>query len=107
MKIAVFILNALIQFAAAAFGFFIMLIGLNGFSEEASTPGLLLYIVLSIITVLGIGAGSAFAAHRLTVKLAFGKIVAAAIAVPVFAVIGAIVLVVALFAAVLLVQALG
>ena len=106
MKIVVFILNALIQFAVAAFGLFMLLVALNGFSEKQATSGLLFYIILSIVSILGIGAASALGAHRLAAKPALGKFAAGAIAVPVFAVIGFVILTIALFAAVFLAQAL-
>jgi hypothetical protein len=46
---------AVVQLVAAVFGFFILLIGLNGFSERQATPSLIFYIVLSVVTVLGDG----------------------------------------------------
>jgi predicted transporter len=107
MKIIVFILNALIQLAVAAFGLFMLLVGLNGFSERQATPGLLFYMILSALSAFLVGAASAFAARWLTAKFSLGKFAAAAIAVPLFAVTGAVILVIALFAAVFLAQALG
>lgn len=106
MKIIVFILNASIQLAVVAFGFFMLIIGLNGFSEREATPGLVFYIILSIASVLGIGAASAFGAHRLAAKSSLGKFAAGAIAVPVFAIIGFVILIIALFAAIFMVSAL-
>lgn len=106
MRIIVFILNALIQLAAAAAGFIILLLGMNGFSERDATPGLYLYIAVNLAGALALGIGSAFVAGRLAEKRAFSGLVASAVAVPVFSVIGGLVLVVSFFAALIVADAM-
>lgn len=56
MKIVFYILTAIIQLVVAVSGFLILLLGLNGFSERDATPSLILYLVVSVVTVLGDGA---------------------------------------------------
>ena len=106
MKIVVFIINASIQLAAAALGFFMLLLGLNGFSGKQAEPGIYLYIILSVGSAIGLGVASAFTANRLGAKPTLGKIGASIISVAAFAVIGIVVLTVVFFASVFLVDVL-
>ena len=68
MRIIVFVINAVIQLAAAAAGFLLLLLGLNGFSERQSNPSLLFYIALSVGSAVGLGGASAFASKWLAGK---------------------------------------
>ncbi|MCA1625778.1 MAG: hypothetical protein LC768_14180 [Acidobacteria bacterium] len=102
MKIIIFIITALIQLAAATFGFFALILGLNGFNEEDATPSIYFFIALSMISALGLGATSAFTAKRIAEKKSLGKFGASAISVVSFAVIGGIILMVGWFAALFL-----
>jgi hypothetical protein len=106
MRIIVFIINAVIHLAAAAVGFFMLLLGLNGFSERQANPSLLFYIILSVGSALGLGVASAFAAKWLAQKKSLGALGASAIAVPVFSVVGVLILVVVFFVAVLIASAM-
>jgi hypothetical protein len=106
MRVAVFFINALIQLAAAAVGFLLLLLGLNGFSERQSNPSLLLYIMLGVGSSIGLGVASAFASKWLSQRKSVGALGASAIAVPVFAVVGVLVLVVGFFVAVFIASAM-
>ena len=106
MRIIVFALNAVIQLAAAAVGFFMLLLGLNGFSERQSNPSLLFYIIVSVGSAVGLGVASAFASKWLSQRKSVGALGASAIAVPVFAVVGVLVLVVGFFVAVFIASAM-
>lgn len=99
MRIIVFILNALIQLAAAAAGFILLLLGMNGFGERDATPGLYLYIAVNLAGAAALGLGSAFVAGRLVKKRAYSGLAASAVAVLGFSVLGGLVLVVSFFAA--------
>src|ERR1700754_4325118 len=99
MRIIVFALNAVIQLAAAAFGFLMLLLGLNGFSERQSNPSLLFYIILSVGSAAGLGVSSAFASKWLVQRKSMGWLGASAIAVPVFALVGVLILIVGFFVA--------
>lgn len=106
MRIIVFVLNAVIQLAAAAVGFFLLLLGLNGFSERQSNPSLLFYIILSAGSAAGLGVASAFASKWLAQRKSMGALGASAIAVPVFAVVGVLILIVVFFVAVFIASAM-
>ena len=106
MRIIVFVINAGIQLAAAAAGFFLLLLGLNGFTGKQAEPGLLFYIILSVGSAVGLGVASAFLTKWLVQKKSFSALGASAIAVPVFAVVGVLILVVGFFVAALIASAM-
>ena len=106
MRIIVFVINALIQLAAAAAGFLLLLLGLNGFSERQANPGLLFYIVMSLASAAGLGFASALASKWLAEKKSLGNLGASAITVLVFALLGVLVLVVVFFIAVFIADAM-
>ena len=49
MRIIVFLIAAVAQIAAAVFGLFILLLGLNGFSEREATPALIFFKKLTSV----------------------------------------------------------
>lgn len=106
MRIIVFVFNSVIQLAAAAVGFLLLLLGLNGFSEKQSNPSLLFYIILSVGSAAGLGVASAFASKWLVQRKSMGALGASAIAVPVFAVAGVLILVGGFFVALLIASAM-
>lgn len=99
MAILASILTVVFQLTAAAIGLFILLLGLNGFSERQATPSLILYIALSLTSSFALGAASPFTAKRLAKRTSVGSFGASAIVVVAFCVIGAAVLFVGFFAA--------
>lgn len=103
MKIIVFILTAVIQLAIGAIAFFMLLVGLNGFSEEDATPSLIMYIVLTLASAVGFGFASVYAAKRLS-QTSLGAFGAAAIAVVGCAIVGAVILIVGWFVAIFLAE---
>ena len=104
MRIILFTLTALIQLAAAAAGFLLLLLGMNGYNERDALPGLYLYAALGLGSALGLGLASAFAARWLVNKRSFGGWGASATAVFGFAVLGGVILVVSFFAAIALAE---
>lgn len=100
MRIIVFILTGAIQLAFAAAGFFLLLLGMNGYSEQQATPSLILYIVLGTGSALVLGVVSAWAAKRLVERKSFGGLAASATAVVSFSIIGAVILFASFFAAI-------
>jgi len=106
MRVVVFVINALIQLAAAAVGLLMLLLGLNGFSERQATPGLLFYIVSSVVSAAGIGVASALTAQRLAQKSSFGNLGGSLTAVLIFSAVGVLVLAVGFFAAVIIASAM-
>jgi len=104
MRIIVFILTAVIQMAAAAAGFIILLLSMNGFNERDATPGIYLYIFLSFVSALGLGLGGGFVARHLVQKRSYGKVTASAISVLGFSVLGGLILIGSFFAAIVLAE---
>ena len=99
MRIIVFVITALVQLAVAVVIFFMLLLGLNGFSEQDATPSLIFFIALSVACALGLGGAGAFAAKRIAAKKSLGVAAASAISVFGFSVLGAVILVGGFFAA--------
>ena len=65
MRVTVFLITAILDLALAIFGLFILLLGLNGFSERQATPTLIFYIIfcltsLMILSYLGTLVAKAF-----------------------------------------------
>jgi hypothetical protein len=104
MRIIVFSITAGIQIAAAAVGFFVLLLSLNGYSEKQATPSLIFYIVLSLGSVLVAGGTSAYTAKRLTKRKSLGRLGASLIAIIGFSALGVLILIVGFFAALLLAE---
>jgi len=104
MKIIVYLGTALIQLVAAAAGFFVLLLGLNGYSERQATPSLILYLVLSVLSILGFGALSVFTTNFIVRKNWLGRAGAVFIATISMSVIGGGVLIAGLFVAFLLAE---
>lgn len=98
MGTLVLILTVVLQLTASAIGLFLLLLGLNGYSERQATPSLILYITLSLTSSFALGAASAFAAKRLAKRTSLGSFGASAIAVVAFSIIGVVVLFVGFFA---------
>lgn len=106
MRIIVFILTAVIQLAAAAAGFLLLVLGMNGYSGRDAEPGLYLYIALGLGSTLALGLASAFTARWLVEKRSFGRAGAAATAVVGFAALGGLILIVSFFAAIAAAEAM-
>lgn len=104
MRIIVFILTALIQLAAGAAGFLLLLLGMNGYNERQAAPGLVLYVAVGLGSALGLGLASAFVARRLVERKSFGGLAASATAVLSFSVLGGVVLVAGFLGAIVLAE---
>jgi hypothetical protein len=104
MRIIVFTLTALIHLAAAAVGFLILLLAMNGYSGSQAEPGLILYIALGLSSALVLGLASSFVVKRLVERRSWGSLAAAAISIFGFSIIGGVVLVVSFFAAIMLAE---
>ena len=97
MKIGCYLITAIVQLVAAVSGFFILLLGLNGFSESEATPSLVVYIGVSALTVFGDGALGLFLAKVLTRKTRLGSNSASLITALIVIVFGVLVLIGTLF----------
>lgn len=104
MRIIAFALTAVIQLSAAAAGFLLLLLGMNGYNERDAAPGLYLYIALGLGSALALGLTSAYVARRLVERRSFGGVAASATAVLGFSVLGGLILVFSFFAAIALAE---
>jgi len=102
MKISVFLIAAIVQLVVAVFGLFIMLLGLNGFSEREATPSLIFYIVLSLATIVGDGLIGVVLAKRLANGTKFGTGGASVVATIAVVILGVIILTAGMFVAFIL-----
>lgn len=103
MKTIVFILIAAVQLIVGAAAFFMLLVAMNGFSETDASPGLLMYIVLTLGSAVGHGAAGVCVAKRLSAA-SVGNFGAALISIAGFAIIGTIILLIGWVAALFLAQ---
>jgi hypothetical protein len=106
MRIIVFSIVAVVLFAAAALGLFVLLVGLNGYSEAQATPSLIAYIVLCLATVPALGIVGAAAARVLVEKKRFSNVGASACAITGGAVVGVVILVTGVIVAFVLAEVL-
>lgn len=104
MRVMTFIITAVIQIAAAAAGFLLLLLGLNGYSERQATPSLIFYILLSLGEAVGLGIVSALVAKRLVERKSLHPLAASAIAVTAFSILGVLSLFVLFFVALMLAE---
>jgi hypothetical protein len=106
MRVIVFSIVAVVLLAVGAFGLFVLLVGLNGYSERQATPGLIAYVVLCLLTVPGMGAIGAVAARALVEKKRFGKVGASVGAIIGVAILGVVIMVTGVIVAFLLAEVL-
>lgn len=106
MKIATFLITALVNGGIAFVMFFMLILGLNGFTGEEAKPGLLLYIIWGLLSALITGVLGILLANYLAVKKSMNKIAATAISSVIFIVVGGVSVFVAFLAAVFLTSAM-
>jgi hypothetical protein len=104
MRVLVFAINAVAQLALAAAGLLLLLLALNGYSGAQASPSLIFYLIFSLGSAVGLGAASASAARRLSERRSYSALGASAIAVPVFALLGILILFGLFFAAIVLAE---
>jgi len=106
MKIATFLITALVNLGIAFVMFFMLILSLNGFHENEATPGLLLYIVWGFLSALITSVLGVLLADYMAVKKSLNKIAATVISITVFVGVGGVSVVVAWFAAIFLASAM-
>lgn len=106
MKIAAFLITALINTGIGAILFFFLIIALNGYSGSQAEPGLILYIVWILLFSIITAVLSVLAANYLSAKKSLNKFLALAISVTVFVIAGAALHFAGIFAAIGLIEAL-
>jgi hypothetical protein len=106
MKIATFLITALVNAGIGFVMFFMLILGLNGFSGKQAEPGLLLFIVWGLLSALITGILGVLLANYLATKKSMSKIAAAAISSLIFVIVGGVSVVAGFFASIFLVSAL-
>lgn len=88
-KITAFVITLFTTIVIGVAVFFVMLMGMNGYSESDATYGLVTYGVLAFGVSLLMATHAALATGRL-IKREFNPIIAALISILVFSIIGAV-----------------
>ena len=91
LKAVTFLITTLINIGAGAALFFILIISLNGFTEDQAALGLILFIVWALLCSLVAGILSFLSAKFLTERKSYNAWFAALLAIVVFVITGAIV----------------
>lgn len=104
MRITVFAVTAIIEFAAAVFGLLVLLLSLNGYSEAQATPSLIFYIVFCVVSSLLLSFLGARAAGAFVQKGWLGKVWATVVSILLTSTIAIVVVVVAGFLAIILAE---
>ena len=97
MGLVVFLVTSVIQLLVAAFGFFVLLLALNGYSERFATPGIIIYTLVSIIVVLGLASISTLVARMIVKRRGLGNFAAGSLTTLGFSILGGVLLVAAFF----------
>ena len=93
MGIVVFLITSAVQLLVAAFGFFILLLALNGYSERFATPGIVIYLLVSVIIVLGLATLAAFVSRKVVSRKRLGSFAAGSLSAVAFSILGGVFLV--------------
>src|SRR5687767_4611360 len=88
-KIIAFIVTLLFNIGIGVVVFFMMLMGMNGFSESDANYGFGTYIVLAVLVSLATATLAAVTTHLL-IKRAFGAVAASLIGIVCFTLIGGV-----------------
>lgn len=102
MKAITFITTALINLGIGAAAFFMLIISLNGFTGKQAEPGLILFIIWTLLTAVFTGLLAFMSAGFLIDKKSLHPALAALMVIVIFVVIGTISDVIGFFAAVFL-----
>ena len=97
MRITVFLVTAILDISVAIFGFFILLIGLNGYSERQATPSLIFYTVFCLTSLVIVSFLGTLAAKTIVDKGWMNKIWAAVVSILSTSIAGGVLVLVAVF----------
>jgi hypothetical protein len=106
IKATIFLTTTLVNVGIGAALFLMLVISLNGFTEDQAAPGLILFIVWALLCSLTTGILSFLSAKFLTEKKSVNAWLAAASAITVFIITGATVNFVGMIIAVFLTSAM-
>jgi hypothetical protein len=97
MGILVFLITSVIQLLVASFGFVVLLLALNGYSERFATPGIIVYTLISIIIVLGLASIATLVARIIVNKKHLSNLAAGSLSALGFSIVGGVLLVAVFF----------
>jgi hypothetical protein len=97
LRITVFVVTAILDMTAAVFGFFILLLGLNGFSERQATPSLIFYIVFCLTSLLILSFLGTLVAKTFVERGWMGKVWAAIVSILSTSIVSGVLVIVAVF----------
>lgn len=98
MRVTVFLVTAILDLAVAIFGFFILLIGLNGFSERQATPTLIFYITFCLTSLIILSYLGTIVAKAFVEKGWMNNVWAAIVAILSTSIVSGLIVIVAVFA---------
>lgn len=93
------VLTLLINAAATLLVLFMLLLAMNGYSESDATPGLAVFMVISLIATLAM-ATAAFLFSGLLLRKGFRQVPSVLIATPAASALGIVIIVIASFVSV-------
>jgi hypothetical protein len=99
LRLIVFLITALTQVVVAVSCFFVLLVGLNGYSERQATPSLIFYIVFSLIGIFGMSFIAGVTAKYFLDKHWMSKAIAAVVATLTSSILGALLIIGGMFVA--------
>ena len=98
MRVTVFLITAILDLALAIFGLFILLLGLNGFSERQATPTLIFYIIFCLTSLIILSYLGTLVAKAFVDRGWMNKVWAAIVSVLSTSIISGLLVIVAVFA---------
>jgi hypothetical protein len=99
-------ITGLMNIAVGVVLFFFLLLGMNGYSEQQATPGLITFIVWILLASLLVAVLSIVMTNFLTAKKSINFWVSSLISVLVFVILGAVINVVGWFVSLFVTEAL-
>jgi hypothetical protein len=99
LRLIVFLITAITQVVGAVSCFFVLLVGLNGYSERQATPSLIFYVVFSLISIFGMSFIACVTTKYFVDKNWMGKAVASVVAIITSSIVGALIVIGGMFVA--------
>jgi len=106
MKLIPFMITGLMNIGVGVVLFFLLLLGMNGYSEQQATPGLITFIIWVLLVSLLTAILSVVTTNFFTTKKSMNFWVAALISIFVFVIIGVVFDIIGLFISIFVTEAL-
>jgi hypothetical protein len=98
LRVTVFLVTAILDLAVAICGFFILLIGLNGFSERQATPTLIFYVIFCLTSLIILSYLGTLVAKAFVEKGWMNRVWAAVVSILSTSIVSGLLVIVAVFA---------